>query len=136
MNGIVDLSEAERWIREKAAFPHLNADVPRATRLMAEYDRRGAEIERLGDALAEADQLQQRTDDQIGETRGGVMAAIVAAGLAPHVCDDDDLPDMVRHALTAAKKLAQPALWTYSEDGWVALPRAELGDAENQAGAA
>lgn len=78
--------------------------------VLTEYDRRAAEIERLGDALAEADQEQIRTDDRIGETRDGVMAAIEAAGLAPHVCDDDDLPDMVRHALTAAKQLAQPSL--------------------------
>lgn len=91
-----------------------------------EVQEQSRKLERLADALAEADQEQTRTDDRNGDTRDGVMAAIVEAGLAPHVCDDDDLPDMVRHALTAAKKLAQPALWTYTASG----------EADNQAGAA
>jgi hypothetical protein len=114
MSGIPDLDEAER----KAHVEILSGSEIGGclALLMAAYDRRGSEIERLGDALAAADQEQTRTDDQIGETRDGVMAAIEAAGLAPHVCDDDDLPDMVRHAITAAKKLAQPALWTYNDD--------------------
>jgi hypothetical protein len=75
-----------------------------------EVQEQSRKLERLADALAEADQEQTRADDRTGDTRDGVMAAIEAAGLAPHVCDDDDLPDMVRHALAAAKKLAQPAL--------------------------
>lgn len=83
----------------------------------AELERLRGALERAEDALAEADQTQQRSDDQRGDTRDGVMQAIVEAGLAGYVCDDDDLPDMVRHALTAAKKLAQPALWTYNDRG-------------------
>lgn len=123
MTGIPDLDEAERNVH-KAILGSTHPTPPAMLALlMAEYDRRAAEIERLGDALAEADQTQQRSDDQRGDTRDGVMAAIVEAGLAPHVCDDDDLPDMVRHALAAAKKLAQPALWTYNDRG----------EAENQA---
>ena len=128
MSGIPDLDEAVAVLRAMAEHG-IRIDDRKFERytlaVLAECDRRGAEIERLGDALAEADQEQTRTDDRAGNTRDGVMAAIVAAGLAPHVCDDDDLPDMVRHALTAAKKLAQPALWTYDDRG----------EAENQVAA-
>lgn len=98
--------------------------------LVAVLDRQASEVERLGDALyaanARTDQVLADLSGELGQARDGVMVAIAEAGVAPYVCDDDDLPDMVRHALTAAKKLAQPALWTYNDRG----------EPENQAGAA
>lgn len=66
------------------------------------YDA-AAELERLRDQVTKQEEQQTHTE-------GCVMDEIAGAGLAGHVCDDDDLPDMVRHALDAAKQLAQPAL--------------------------
>lgn len=115
---LTEPANAWAWLRHWAKGITTNPPPPEACdTALAEYDKQLRKLERAEDALAEADQRQTRTDDQIGETRDAVMAAIEEAGLAPHVCDDDDLPDMVRHALAAAKKLAQPALWTYNDHG-------------------
>lgn len=70
--------------------------------LAAEVRALRTELKRLSDELATTRQMIDADREVHDTVHVDVKAAIVDAGLAPHVCDDDPLPAMVRDALAAA----------------------------------
>lgn len=62
-----------------------------------------ARVDALEHTQAQMDADATAADEHYGAARDGVLREIVAAGLHTYVCEDDDLPDIVRHALAAAR---------------------------------
>lgn len=65
--------------------------------------RLAAEVRALRADLKVTDAAAATAEDQLGDLRDGVLTAIVEAGLASAVCEDDPLPYSVGKALKAAR---------------------------------